>query len=167
MIDWHTLESVWAGRRMRFEPYTGGAVRDDLPARYVVVLISDAAGRYLLANIRGRGYCAPSGRIETGETPEQTARREAYEETGARLKALHLIGWYLLEPCSDQEAQPCLAPVYWAPVDHLEPIPNIEESLGRYWARLDELPKIYYDWSPLIEAVFRYADTTGKTLAQR
>lgn len=167
MTDWHTLESVWAGRRMRFEPAEKGGVQSDLPARYVVVLISDGAGRYLLANIRGRGYCAPSGRIEKGETPEQTAHREAYEEAGARLKTLRLIGWYHLEPCSEHEAQPCLAPVYWAQVDRLEPIPNIEESLGRRWARLDELPKIYYDWSPLMEAVFRYADSTGKAFTQR
>ena len=166
-MEWEGLQAVWAGRRMRFEPAEGRTFPTHLPARYVVVLISDKSGRYLLAHIRGRGYCAPSGRIEASETPEQAARREAYEETGASLKTLHLLGWYWLEPCSAQEPAPCLAPVYWTQGERLEPIPASQESVGRRWVSLHELPTLYYDWSPLIEAVFRYADLTRQTLTQR
>lgn len=167
MSKWRELEAVWAGRRMRFEPAEGRALPEQPPARYVVVLVSDGGARYLLAEIRERGYCAPSGRIEPAETAEQAAFREAYEEAGARLENLQLLGWYWLEPCSAHEPEPCLAPVFWGRAAQLEPIPAVEESLGRRWARIEEMPALYYDWSPLIEAVFRYADAYRQTVAQR
>jgi 8-oxo-dGTP diphosphatase len=140
----------------------------NLPApRYVVVLITDGAGRYLLADIRGRGYCAPSGRIESKETPDAAAHREAREESGAILSALHYLGSYLLEPCSEKEPSPCSAPVFLARAEQIEPLHAHSESQGIRWATIAELPAIYYDWSPLIEAVFRYAEERRKTLWER
>jgi 8-oxo-dGTP diphosphatase len=137
------------------------------PSRYVVVLITDGAGRYLLADIRGRGYCAPSGRIESKETPDAAAHREAREESGAILSALHYLGSYLLEPCSEKEPSPCSAPVFLARAEQIEPLHAHSESQGIRWATIAELPAIYYDWSPLIEAVFRYAEERRKTLWER
>ncbi|BCW95383.1 MAG: NUDIX hydrolase [Fimbriimonadales bacterium] len=165
MTDWATLEAVWAGRRMRFVP-------DETPVQsprpcYVVALISDGAGRYLLAHIRERGYCAPSGRIEPNESPDAAARREAYEESGAVLQSIHLIGHYLLEPCSLNEPEPCSAPVFLARAARLEPLRADSESQGVRWATLDEMPALYYDWSPLIEAVFRYAEERRQAFWER
>ncbi|MDM7461588.1 MAG: NUDIX hydrolase [bacterium] len=164
-MDWDALEAVWAGRRMQFVP-TGHA-RALPPPRYVVVLISDGAGRYLLANIRERGYCAPSGRIEADETPEAAARREAYEESGAVVESLHLLGDYMLTPCSAQEPSPCRAPVFLTRAERLDALDAHFESQGVRWASLAELPQIYYDWSPLIEAVFYYAEERRKSLWKR
>lgn len=165
MTDWDALEATWAGRRMRFVPAGYG---EALPLpRYVVALISDGAGGYLLANIRGRGYCAPSGRIEPDETPEAAAVREAYEESGAVLTQLHPLGDYLLEPCSEQEPSPCRAPVFLARPERIDALHADSESQGVRWATLAELPQIYYDWSPLIEAVFRYAEERRKSLWER
>ncbi|MCS6918137.1 MAG: NUDIX hydrolase [Fimbriimonadales bacterium] len=165
MTDWDALTAVWAGRRMRFLP--APFVGELPPPRYVVVLISDGAGRYLLANIRGRGYCAPSGRIEPDETPEAAARREAHEESGAIVAQLHPLGDYLLEPCSEQEPSPCRAPVFLARAERIEALHACSESQGVRWASLTELPQIYYDWSPLIEAVFRYAEERRESLWER
>ncbi len=162
MTDWNQLRDVWAGRWMRFLP-AEAFPEPPAPTRYVVVLIVNEQGQFLLANIKNRGYCVPSGRIEPGETPEQSARREAYEEAGAVLSHLHLVGWYLLEPCSPQEPEPCASPVYLARAEHLDNPTMPTESLGTYWARLDELPHLYYDWSPLLEAVFRYAWEWSRT----
>ncbi|MCS6919318.1 MAG: NUDIX hydrolase [Fimbriimonadales bacterium] len=165
MTDWDALTAIWAGRWMRFAPAGSGT---ELPAPcYVVVLISDGAGRYLLANIRERGYCAPSGRIEAGETPEAAARREAYEEAGAILSEIQPLGAYLLSPCSAQEPSPCSAPVYLARAERIEPLHADSESQGVRWATLEELPAIYYDWSPLIEAVFRYAEEWRQAAGER
>lgn len=165
MTDWDALTAIWAGRQMRFVPAENAS---NLPApRYVVVLITDGAGRYLLADIRGRGYCAPSGRIEPNEMPDAAAYREAREESGAILKALHYLGSYRLEPCSEQEPLPCSAPVFLARAERVEPLHARSESLGIRWATIAELPAIYYDWSPLIEAVFRYAEERRKTLWER
>ncbi len=131
--------------------------------RYVVVLILNEQGQFLLANIRGRGYCAPSGRIEKGESPEESARREVYEEAGAVLSELHLLGWYLLTPCSSEEPEPCASPVYLARAESVGVPTEPNESLGTRWASLDELPSLYYEWSPLLEAVFRYATERSRT----
>lgn len=165
MTDWNALEAIWAGRRMRFLPAGSGDALQ--PPHYVVVLISDGAGRYLLANIRERGYCAPSGRIEPDETPEAAAVREAYEESGAVLAQLHPLGDYLLEPCSEDEQSPCRAPVFFAQAERIDALHANSESQGVRWATLEELPQIYYDWSPLIEAVFRYAEERRKSLWER
>lgn len=165
MTGWEALTAVWAGRQMRFVPASSP---DALPPpRYVVVLISDGAGRYLLADIRHRGYCAPSGRIEAGESPEAAAVREAYEESGAVLESLHWLGSYVLTPCSEREPSPCSAPVFLARLQHRDPLRADTESQGVRWAELAELPQIYYDWSPLIEAVFRYAEERRQALWER
>lgn len=37
-------------------------------------------GKVLLVNIKGRGWNAPGGHVEEGETPEEAFHREAYEE---------------------------------------------------------------------------------------
>lgn len=39
-----------------------------------------------------------AGRIDPGESPEQTARREAHEETGLDLTALEYVGGYYISP---------------------------------------------------------------------
>lgn len=38
-------------------------------------------------------WCAPGGKVETGEDPEQTAVRETAEETGVQVKDLRFIGY--------------------------------------------------------------------------
>lgn len=51
--------------------------------KYVVVL-SRCGGRILLSRHRARTtWETQGGHIEPGETPEQAARRELYEESGA------------------------------------------------------------------------------------
>ncbi|MCS7273515.1 MAG: NUDIX hydrolase [Fimbriimonadales bacterium] len=164
MSQWRTLQAQWAGRWMRFVPADSDEPLP--PPRYVVVLISDEAGRYLLANIQARGYCAPSGHIEPGESPEAAARREAYEETGAVLAQLHILGAYVLSPCSPDEPEPCSAPVYLARAERIDPLGAESESRGIQWATLEELPALYYDWSPLLEAVFAYAEQRRRALRE-
>ena len=45
------------------------------------------------APYRGR-WCLPGGFVEKGETVEEAAMRECFEETGIRTKAVKLIGVY-------------------------------------------------------------------------
>lgn len=59
------------------------------------VLLLDAAGRLLLfrgqdpaAPAAGSWWFTPGGGVETGETAEQAAHRELWEETGVRVPAL-------------------------------------------------------------------------------
>src|SRR5437899_8114872 len=71
-------------------------------------------GRFVLADIAGRGWCIPSGRIEAGETLEQAARREAREEAGVTLGALSLIGHTVLTDTETGDVE--TVPAFLAPV---------------------------------------------------
>jgi hypothetical protein len=57
--------------------------------------------------------------------------------------------------------------VFLARAERLDPLHPDSESQGVLWASLDEMPALYYDWSPLIETVFRYAEERRKALWER
>jgi 8-oxo-dGTP pyrophosphatase MutT (NUDIX family) len=61
----------------------------------VMVLVKDSEGRILLEQ---RSDCKlwgfPGGRIDAGETIEQSAAREVFEETGLKVRIVRLLGIY-------------------------------------------------------------------------
>lgn len=73
----------------------------ELKAAGVVVL--NAAGDILLVRERGTAgqmakaglWHIPSGTVEDGENPQDTAVREAFEETGLRVTLTRFVGAYL------------------------------------------------------------------------
>src|SRR5579859_6093237 len=72
---------------------------------YAVLVFALQEGRFVVADIPGRGWCIPGGRPEPGETPEQAARREAREETGAVLGPLRALGLFVLTDPATQTRQ--------------------------------------------------------------
>ncbi|ARK31802.1 RNA deprotection pyrophosphohydrolase [Halalkalibacter krulwichiae] len=50
--------------------------------------------KWLLTDHSKRGLEFPGGKVEEGETLIEAAKREVWEETGARIKSLHWIGQY-------------------------------------------------------------------------
>jgi 8-oxo-dGTP pyrophosphatase MutT (NUDIX family) len=61
------------------------------------VLVRTVRGRPMLAAIRPQGrpeglWALPKGRIDADESPEQTALREVYEETGVRGRLVEKLG---------------------------------------------------------------------------
>ena len=63
----------------------------------LVVVVAHQRGRILYARWREDGcWTLPSGRVEHGETPEEAARRELLEETGATLKQFRVLCYALL-----------------------------------------------------------------------
>ena len=69
------------------------------PHESVSVVITNRQGELLLE--RNRRYTTgrlewevPAGRVETGESPEATARRECLEETGCTLREMRYLGWH-------------------------------------------------------------------------
>lgn len=63
------------------------------PPQHALIICS-FKNNWLLTNHKKRGFEFPGGKAENGETIEETALREVFEETGAVLKALYYIGEY-------------------------------------------------------------------------
>jgi len=74
-----------------------GYVAYQNPSPAVAVVIPDKRG-LLFVKRRYEPYAGmwslPSGFMEYGESPEETARRETFEETGLRVRVERLIGAY-------------------------------------------------------------------------
>ncbi|WP_433747592.1 NUDIX hydrolase [Falsibacillus pallidus] len=63
------------------------------------VIIEDD-GRILLQHrTDADNWCIPGGMMEMGETFEQAAKREAWEETGLKVEEMELFGIYSGEKC--------------------------------------------------------------------
>jgi 8-oxo-dGTP diphosphatase len=149
----------WAGLQVCFNPeQDSAALPTDMP-HYASLVFPFSEGSLLLADIPGRGWTIPGGRLEAGETALVAAEREAQEETGAQLEHTALIGWYRLEslePSSLNSPVRCV-PVYVGHVCSVAPIPQGSESRGVRLVSLQDLPEVYYTWDALIEAVCTYA----------
>lgn len=107
----------------------------------------------VLADIDGRGWCIPSGRVEPDETSAEAARREALEEAGAVLGTIDYLGCYHIT----ERREVRWADVYVSDVLDLVEIGIPEESHGMRLATMDELPAIYHLWNELTERVFLHS----------
>ena len=131
------------------------------PSCFAALVFAIQDGEFLLADIAGRGWCIPGGRLEAGETPAQAARRETREETGATLGPLHLLGYYLVTENADSIQR--LIPAYRAEVVSLEALPHGTESQGICRVRYEEIPARYFSWDALLAAVFALAWASVQT----
>lgn len=143
---------VWGNKSVAFIPADNEGVEAPIKAAIVFALRDDL---FVLADIEGRGWCIPGGRLEAGEMPEDAVRREAWEEAGATLSGLRLLGWFLLDPEAENTSE-CV-PAYVTRVTKLVPLPEGTESRGIRMTGLAELPDVYYMWDGLLAAVFDYA----------
>lgn len=149
----------WADRTATFEPSSLDACdRRD----WAVVVFATCEGGYVLAHIPGRGWTVPSGRIDSGETPEQAAFRECREEIGAEITDLRLIGRFRMWMADGVELT---APTFVARAHRCGELPPDSESVGVRVVRLTEVPAMYYHWDALIEQAFRYADDCARRMA--
>ncbi|WP_010174431.1 NUDIX domain-containing protein [Bacillus coahuilensis] len=71
---------------------------------------------WLFTKHKERGVEFPGGKIESGETTEEAARREVYEETGAILSRLMPIAEYQV----GQGDRPFVKRVFFGEVERLE-----------------------------------------------
>ncbi len=101
--------------------------------QHVLVIVHSPSG-WVLTQHKDRGLEFPGGKLEKGETIEQAAIREVWEETGAVIKNPHYIGQYSV----DDQDNPFVKDVYFAQTESIECKKNYLETNGP--TILEQLP---------------------------
>ncbi len=120
-------------------------------------------GKVVMANIPGRGWEIIGGRIDVGETPEETFCRETYNQVGVILSHVKMIGVVKIEHTGPEPPNcPYPFPIgygiqFIGIVDELLPFTGGADSLGRSLITPEGLKEHYYEWNDYFEAVFKYA----------
>lgn len=103
-------------------------------ARHVLV-ICQQGDSWLLTRHKKRGLEFPGGKVESGETLEDAARREVYEETGAVLENLIQIGTYRVTG----EKESFVKAAFWGHVKSLVKTNTYHETNGPVFVKGDLL----------------------------
>lgn len=92
-------------------------------------------------------WALPGGFAEEGETAEQCCQREAYEETGLKVRAKKLVGVF-----SGPERDPrgTIAGAYLCEVIGGE-LKGGDDAKEAKWFPLEELPELAFDHGKIIE----------------
>lgn len=110
----------------------------------VTVVLSEK-GEILLQHRSDGRWGLPGGLMELGESCEDTARREAMEETGLTLGALRLLGVYSganqLSRAQNGDEFYCVVTAYEAREYTGEPKVNDGEGVALGWFSPDSLPE--------------------------
>lgn len=108
---------------------------DTFPAFKYVVVFSRMNGQWLFSRHRQRQtWETQGGHIEHGETPLEAARRELYEESGARVFTLTPVCDYWAG--SDEDSS--VGTVFVADIVELSPLPDSEMAEVRAFDGLPE-----------------------------
>lgn len=91
-----------------------------------VFIICQFQDTWLLTKHKSRGLEFPGGKVEEGETLEEAARREVYEETGASLMAMKKIAQYRVT--SDKES--FVKAVFWGEIANISETNEYYETDG-------------------------------------
>lgn len=100
--------------------------------KHVLVLVMHE-GKWLCAIHHTRGIEFPGGKQEEGETLEQAAIREVYEETAVQITDLQWLGYYVV-----YDKVPFCKAVYTAKVKQIDEFVGEHETLGIVWLTPEE-----------------------------
>lgn len=152
------VEGKYGRQTMRFYPAPFQA-----PLRaFAVLVFAWREDEVLVCDITGRGWCVPSGRVEPDESSCEAGLREAIEEAGAVLGGLQYIGCYEIRDRNEIRWADC----YTGTVSELGEITVQEESKGRKFVTLSELPSLYHLWNDLTAQVFDHASEVSKRASE-
>lgn len=135
-------------------PYEGGVVP------FAVLGFCWIEDRIVLANIKNRGWCVPSGRIEQGESPVEAIAREAEEECGITGTEWLLFGWFEVN-----ESNLCRVSLAYTTNNAIwEGNPRGDDSVGSDAFTIERVREIYYDWNSVMEQAINASKITANRL---
>lgn len=105
-----------------------------------VVIVAKYCGRWVLCKKKGRdSWECPGGHIDKGEQPEQAARRELWEETGALECDIKPIGYYGTKGRGGimENVEEVFGKIYYADIKVIGKLPNFEMEKIEFF---EELP---------------------------
>ncbi|PFP27890.1 nucleoside triphosphatase YtkD [Bacillus sp. AFS073361] len=106
-----------------------------------VLVICQHGDEWLLTNHKQRGLEFPGGKMESGETLEEAAQREVFEETGAILTELIFLAEYKI---FDPEKS-FVKTVFWGNVKRIEKTSGYYETDGPVLVQGDILTQRFGD----------------------
>ncbi len=138
---------VWNKAMVKVDFYYG-SVEQDYVLTYVV-MVTSCNGRFVFVKHRKRGsWEIPGGRIESGEKPDDAARREVWEETGGTVRELKRICIYSVT----REGVTTFGVLYRVTIEEPGAIPDFSEIDDRQFSEV--LPEIlsYPEIQPVLFA---------------
>ncbi len=115
--------------------------RSPLPTWYFALVVVRKGHRFLLAQERkyGSSWSIPGGRVEPGESLEEAAVREVFEETRVPVR---LDGVLRVEHTPGEDVRMRIL-FTGSPIDDTEPKTMADdESLGAAWLTLDQIREL-------------------------
>lgn len=94
------------------------------------------------------GYALPGGFIEVGESAEQAAMREAFEETGLKIYLTGLLGLYS-NPKRDPRRH-TLSAVYIAKSNNYSTLHSADDAAEASFFSLVNLPELLFDHKQIL-----------------
>ncbi|MBS7345775.1 MAG: NUDIX domain-containing protein [Caryophanon sp.] len=102
-------------------------------SKHVLILVQHE-GKWLTTIHERRGTEFPGGKVEEGETLEEAAIREVYEETGVHVKDVQWFAEYAVH------AEPLFSKtVFTARFHAQDPLPVDHETIGMAWLTEEEV----------------------------
>lgn len=144
--------------KVQFEIFTDEPTRSSITACMVFAYHDDT----LLLAKPVRGWGLPGGHIEEGESAQECATREVFEETAVDIKNLQLIGGWKTTKLVENEGNAKYPStgyqlLYIAEVDTIHPFTPQHESSERKFLTVSDIKKNHHKYEPVIE-VLAYAD---------
>ncbi|RUL56552.1 MULTISPECIES: NUDIX domain-containing protein [Lysinibacillus] len=105
----------------------------EIEPKHVLILVR-YNGKWLCTINKKRGVEFPGGKVELGESLQQAAIREVYEETAVHISDLKWFAYYVVH-----DKEPFCKAVFTGKVERIDEFIEEHETLGMTWLSTEEL----------------------------